>query len=713
MIIARVVLVFFACVFVSLARAQVPILVSVVEFYHAGLDHYFVTPLGAEIEALDSGRQTGWARTGRAFAAWANLPTTVTAASPVCRYYIPPEQGSSHFFSASPAECADVHTKITTHPAFFGYMLETPNAFYAGLPNPVSGACVVDTVPVYRLWNQRTDSNHRYTTDRGLRDEMVGRGYKAEGYGPDAVAMCAPAVGADSIVRVSDVSPFAPGCSPPGGLVYTNSEVEPYLAINPTNPDNLIGVWQQDRLSTGAAQGNLTGISFDGGRTWEKRQVPFSHCSGGNAGNGGNYPRATDPWVTFAADGVAFQSALSTGGALLQPGSSSAISVSRSTDGGRTWSNPIALIADGAEFFNDKEAIAADPTDARYVFASWDRLPRAGGGPAYFARTTNGGISWEAARPIHDPGPESQTINNLPIVLPSDGTLINFFTRIDVVNGQNISTMQLMRSTDKGITWTGPVTIHAQQSIGARDPENGTAVRDGTLIASIAASRAGQLALVWQDARFSGGMRDAIAFARSFDGGLTWSTPGRVSRDPLVQAFIPTVAFRDDGTIGVTYYDFRSNTAEPSTLMTDYWLAQSIDGVTWRESRVAGPFDLSVAPFSRGLFIGDYMSLGVRGDAFVPFFGITNDGTTANRSNIAIGFMTSPGVALQTGAAKREASAEDDPMMYRAEAMGAMPRTVQFAAKSDTAIREAMQRRVPGWRSPSETTRWGRSGQEP
>ena len=84
----------------------------------------------------------------------------------------------------------------------------------------------------------------------------------------------------------------------------------------------------------------------------------------------------------------------------------------------------------------------------------------------------------------------------------------------------------------------------------------------------------------------------------------------RVNRDPLVQAFIPAVAYRDDGTIGVTYYDFRSNTASLTELSTDYWLAQSTDGVTWRESRVAGPFDLSIAPFANGLFIGDYMSMG-------------------------------------------------------------------------------------------------------
>jgi len=45
-------------------------------------------------------------------------------------------------------------------------------------------------VPVYRVWNARTDSNHRYTTSIATRDQMVARGYIAEGYGPDNVTLC-------------------------------------------------------------------------------------------------------------------------------------------------------------------------------------------------------------------------------------------------------------------------------------------------------------------------------------------------------------------------------------------------------------------------------------------------------------------------------------------------------------------------------------------
>ena len=59
------------------------------------------------------------------------------------------------------------------------------------LPDVATGACPPGAIPVYRLWNRRVDSNHRYVIDRSLRAEMIARGYVPEGYG-DGVAMCAP-----------------------------------------------------------------------------------------------------------------------------------------------------------------------------------------------------------------------------------------------------------------------------------------------------------------------------------------------------------------------------------------------------------------------------------------------------------------------------------------------------------------------------------------
>jgi hypothetical protein len=166
--------------FVAAAVVTIP----VIEYYNASLDHYFITASILEIAALDGGVIAGWTRTGQSFNAY---PAATAGANPVCRYYIPPAFGNSHFYSASPSECAAVQQQ---YPAF---ILESPSVFYIALPDAMTGACSAGTIPVYRVWNDRADSNHRYTTDRATRDAMVAMGYIAEGYGPDAVIMCAPA----------------------------------------------------------------------------------------------------------------------------------------------------------------------------------------------------------------------------------------------------------------------------------------------------------------------------------------------------------------------------------------------------------------------------------------------------------------------------------------------------------------------------------------
>ncbi|MEP7328871.1 MAG: S8 family serine peptidase, partial [Betaproteobacteria bacterium] len=154
---------------------------SVIEYYNATLDHYFVSAAPLEISALDAGKFPGWRRTGQSFNAYARA---TGGTSPVCRFYLPPSYGDSHFFSASTVECAKVRTQFP----YFAY--EAPDVFHIDLPSTV-GACPEGDTPVYRLWNQRADTNHRYTTSIAIRNQMLAKGYYAEGYGPQAVAMCA------------------------------------------------------------------------------------------------------------------------------------------------------------------------------------------------------------------------------------------------------------------------------------------------------------------------------------------------------------------------------------------------------------------------------------------------------------------------------------------------------------------------------------------
>ena len=156
--------------------------VDVIEFYNAALDHYFITYVPAEIANLDAGNTpTRWTRTGLAFKAYT---ATQPGTSQVCRYYIPPQDGSSHWFGRSSVECGAAQQ---AHPEF---VLEDANFMQLFLP--VNGTCASGTIPVYRVFDNRTDVNHRYTTDRATRDAMVARGWIAEGDGPDQVVMCAP-----------------------------------------------------------------------------------------------------------------------------------------------------------------------------------------------------------------------------------------------------------------------------------------------------------------------------------------------------------------------------------------------------------------------------------------------------------------------------------------------------------------------------------------
>lgn len=435
-----------------------------------------------------------------------------------------------------------------------------------------------------------------------------------------------------SLSMASAISPFGSNCNgaPQTGTLYRNAVVEPYVAVNPTNGLNVVGVWQQDRWSNGGAQGLIAGASFDGGVTWTRQPLPTARCAGGTAANGGDYERASDPWVSFSPTGIAYAISLS----FDDSRNISAMLVSRSSDGGQSWSNPVTLIRDGSGVFDDKESITADPGDPAYVYAVWDRLVGNTAGPAWFARTTDGGQSWETARKIYDPGTGSQTLGN-QIVVASDGTVLDVFTRIDFASGGHAE-FDVIRSGDRGASWSAPIKIADELAIGAHDPQTGQSIRDGAGIADVAAGPGDEIAVVWQDARFSGGRRDGIALSVSLDGGATWSAPAEVNGDPATQAFTPSVRILADGTIVVTYYDLRNDTADPTTLPTDYWLTLSQNGSIWHEIHVAGPFDLDLAANAEGLFLGDYQGLAATGTDPYPLFIRTLTGPTGPSDAFAL-----------------------------------------------------------------------------
>jgi hypothetical protein len=338
---------------------------------------------------------------------------------------------------------------------------------------------------------------------------------------------------------------------------------------------------------------------------------------------------------------------------------------------------------DGNSAFNDKESVTADPTDAAYAYAVWDRLVTDQAGASLMARTTNGGLSWEPARVVYDPGTAHQTINNQLVVLP-DGSLVVFFSELGTAaDGKTpIALMGIVRSTDKGLTWSPRIKVTDIQAVGTTDPRTGESLRDGGGLGQIAADRSGKLYIVWQDARYTGA-RDAVLLTTSTDGGLTWSTPVRVNADPTVPAFTPAIALARDGTIGVTYYDLRSYASGSAALLTDYWLARSGDGVNWVEVRAGGPFDMGFAPDAGGLFLGDYQALAAVGNIFLPFFAQANSDAD-NRSDIMAAVLAPDLLAKEFGAA------------YRAPLVGNAQPVPGFAQRVQANLTRARLLRLPG-----------------
>jgi lysyl endopeptidase len=162
----------------------------VVEFFNATKNDYLITADPAEIDAFDGGTPPGWVRTGLRFLAYTDPSVAPAGAQPVCRFYVPPGLGDTHFLSAWPQECADTVARFGST-----WVYESAAAFYVMLPDVATGSCPVNTYAVYRFINNTSALHRRYTAEVDLRDSIIADGgWTQEGFGqtPDQAVMCVP-----------------------------------------------------------------------------------------------------------------------------------------------------------------------------------------------------------------------------------------------------------------------------------------------------------------------------------------------------------------------------------------------------------------------------------------------------------------------------------------------------------------------------------------
>ncbi|MGC9542474.1 sialidase family protein [Streptomyces sp. UG1] len=430
--------------------------------------------------------------------------------------------------------------------------------------------------------------------------------------------------------RLSGADPFT-DCAP--GAVdgkMADGAIEPQLAADPHDTRRLAALWPQDRQ-----RGVVLAVSGDGGRTWNRTVVPhLTRCSGGS------YDYVDGPAVTFTGDG----GLVVTGGLFMADGSASAAVSTRSDDGGRTWTRPAVIVqeTDPAQGGVGGGPAVADPRDPDVLYVVTPRFPAQARtrNDGWISRSTDGGRSWQPPTLVVDAG-DGHLVSGHRLTVLDDGSLVDVHSRVRFGEGPVTSrlTLQAVRSTDGGRTWSKPVKVADQRTKWLfEDPESGEQVSHTTsLLADTAVDRrTGRIYAAWQDARFSGGGADAVALAASDDGGRTWSQPVRVNRTPTdipvpnQQSFTVTLAVGHDGTLAVSHFDFRRNdTGAP--LLTDRWLVRcrphardcASDRATWRETRLTpASFDMRQAPripdeaSPRGYFLGEQMGLVARTGGF-------------------------------------------------------------------------------------------------
>jgi hypothetical protein len=431
---------------------------------------------------------------------------------------------------------------------------------------------------------------------------------------------------------VSGPTPFGDDCGDPGnGDGIPGAEVEVHLAVDPSDPDHLLATWQQDRYTSGgAARSNLVASSLNGGRSWSRRTIPdLSWCTGEDAAR----PRASDPWVAIGVDGIAYLASTTVLATDLDVDLD--LPIAASADGGRSWPSPVPVAVDNGIYWHEKPQIAADPLVPGRAYVVWARhltpdpldTPGTLDVDMAFARTEDGGQTWswsEESPSIVPPDVEGRVEAALDIVTvprPERGTsvVVGFGVWSDRQTAATIE-MFTTHSEDGGRTWAAPGRVGAKTFVRTLDSEK--IIADGNVapreieggepsVPNLAVAPDGSLYAVWQQRIPTAG--SLIHVARSHDLGDTWSTVETMELPSPV--LLPEVAVAGDGTVGVSFYDFRNDVpgrdasgGEPLT--TDVWLRYSRDrGESWAELHLAGPFDMRTAPVDSGgsrYMLGDY-----------------------------------------------------------------------------------------------------------
>jgi hypothetical protein len=418
------------------------------------------------------------------------------------------------------------------------------------------------------------------------------------------LALAAPAFATVPITQVS-TDPYTNTTS------FHATELEPdTFSFGST----IVGVFQTGRFPDGGSNDTGWATTTNNGTSWTNGFLPSTTVYSTPPGP---WARVSDPSVAFdAKHNVWMISSL----AIDNTVTGKAVIVSRSTDGGLTWTAPVTVSQGGGGSFYDKEWVACDSfsSSPNYgnCYAEWDDANA--GDRLMMSRSTDGGLTWTASSV-----PSASVIGGQPLALPN-GTVVVPITG---------SGAEAFVSTNGGSSYTGPFTISSIQTHGA------PFMRDGEGLVSAEVDGAGTVYVAWVDCRFrTSCSADDVVYSTSTNG-TSWSAVKRVPAFAVAStAEIFLAGISVDRTtsgasahLGVAFYAMPKTNCSTSTCkIMGAFISSTNAGTSWsRPTLMFGPFKETQLANAGGFFLGDYMStsFGSNGKNYPVMANATGAGT--------------------------------------------------------------------------------------
>ncbi len=362
-----------------------------------------------------------------------------------------------------------------------------------------------------------------------------------------------------------------------GNNIVGDAANEPSIAVDPSNRNRMVIGWRQfDSISSDFRQAGW-GYTSDGGRSWTFPGVIEPGIF------------RSDPVLDADADGNFYYNSLTTDG-----GSEYWCHVFKSADGGASWDE--GTYAWGG----DKQWQTIDQTDGigrGNIYASWNSFYSACSG--HFTRSTDNGQSFESCTSA----PGSPYWGTLAV--GPDGELY--------LSGQGFTVCKSTTAQNAAL----PMSWDYCTSVDL----------NGSVQFSAGPNPAGLLGQVWVDVdRSSGRSRGNVymlcsvdpsgsdpldvMFARSTDGGETWSSPIRVNDDSTTNGawqWFGTMSVAPNGRIDVVWLDTRNDSGGYDSQL--YYAYSEDGGLTFSANEALSPsFDPELG-WPQQNKMGDYFDM--------------------------------------------------------------------------------------------------------